>query len=113
MMNKLMRIAAAVIIVTSALAACTGGNDALKLAKKLDAEFTNSVPVGSSKADVIAFLKAYNIEYHDEPSLKVVTASIRDVQRSIVTKFGVYMKFVFDDAGRLQSHDIRALGTGP
>ena len=112
MIGRRMRFGS-VIVFTSVLAMCSGDNRAEQLAKKLDAEFTRTLPVGSPKADVIAFLKSRGIEYHDEPSLKIVTASIRDVQRNLITKFGVFMKFTFDDGGRLQNHEIKAIGTGP
>jgi hypothetical protein len=92
---------------------CSSANRAEELARKLDTEFTRAVPAGSPKANVITFLKAHGIEYHEDLSSRLVTASIRDVQRNLITRFGVFMKFTFDDAGRLQTHEIKAVGTGP
>lgn len=83
------------------------------IADRLDHEFTASVGQNGTKAEVIAFLKLHKIAYYDSPTLKLITASIPDIEKGTLTKFGVYMKFNFDAGNRLRVHEIKAIGTGP
>jgi hypothetical protein len=92
---------------------CGGGGNAHELAVRLEREFTAEVPPGSAKEQVTAFLIRRHIEYHEEKSLRLITASVRDVEKNVLTTFGVFMKFQFDAADRLVSYEIKALGTGP
>ncbi len=93
------------------LAGCPHG-DAEETARKLDAEFTASVSPRSPRADVINFLRSRRISYHDEPNLKLLTASIPKVEERTLTRSGVYLRFYFDEKGRLTSHEIKAVTTG-
>lgn len=99
-------------VLASALG-CSSGRDAAALARNLDANFVASVPAGSAKDEVIAFLRAHKVAFHEEPSLRIITASIPDVERTFLTRSGVYMKFSFDEMGRLTAHEIKAQSTGP
>jgi hypothetical protein len=92
---------------------CSSGTDAAALARGLDADFVASVPSGSAKDDVIAFLRAHKVTFHEEPSLRIITASIPDVERTFLTRSGVYMKFSFDERGQLTAHEIKVQSTGP
>jgi hypothetical protein len=92
---------------------CPRGDKAKQLADQLEREFTSAVGNAGTKADVIAFLQSRKIVYHEEPKMKLITASIPDVEKGTLTKFGVYLKFDFDERDQLRSHEIKALGTGP
>ncbi len=102
--------AAAALMIT--IVGCPSGQNAEQVARKINAEFTANVPPGSSKQTVIDFLRTRNIAYHDEPKLKLITASIADVEKSTLTKSGVYMQFHFDDQEHLTNHEIKARSTG-
>jgi hypothetical protein len=103
-------IAAAAVMMT--IAGCPSGRNADDVARKLDAEFRANVPNGSSKQIVIDFLRTRSIAYHDESKLKLITASIPDIEKGTLTRSGVYMQFRFDAQDRLANHEIKARSTG-
>ncbi|MCU1349857.1 MAG: hypothetical protein JWO56_2887 [Acidobacteria bacterium] len=94
------------------LPACTRESSEA-VARRLNAEFQANVPLQSAKAKVIDFLKMHHIEFYDDPVNRIVTASIRDVQRGFLVRSGVYMEFRFDVSNRLTAYQIRSISTGP
>lgn len=96
----------------AALVACHRG-DAVTTARNLDAEFSANVPPGSTKENVMVFLTSRGIAAYEDRRARIVTASLTGIEKGLLTRAGVYMTFHFDEAGRLTTHEIRAIATGP
>lgn len=82
------------------------------LARKLDGECRQQIPVGSPKSEVISFLRAHGIEYHDEPGLRLVSAFVPEVRGQPET-LGLSLTFSFDRGDRLVAHRIEVRGRAP
>lgn len=98
-------------------------------AEKLSDTLAKEVPVGSSVAKVIRFLDAEKIEHSgilehpenesdfkdlglDNDAAKTyVVAIIRDVERSVLTRWDLQMHFYFDGHGTLVRSSVKKLGT--
>lgn len=98
-------------------------------AKRLSDRLAKEVPVGSNVDKVIRFLDAEKIEHSgvlehpenesdfkelrlDKDAAKTyVVAIIRDVERSVLTKWDLQMHFYFDGHGILVRSSVKKLGT--
>lgn len=103
--------AIAPVMLLAFLSTCSR-NNAVDLAQKLNVEFSALVPTHSQRPVVVKFLRDRQIGYFEAPGQRLITASIPDVDKNMLTRTGVYMKFHFDAEGRLTDYEIKAITTG-
>jgi len=119
-------VSSSVIFILTLMA---GSCDSTITTEKVSDRLAKEVPVGSSVAKVIRFLDVEKIEHsgllehpENESDFKelrlgndaaktYVVAIIRDVERSVLTKWDIQLHFYFDDHGTLVRSSVKKLGT--
>jgi hypothetical protein len=94
---------------------------------EMDALIKKRIPIGSSRLDVVKFLDSEHIEHSDyilvdkndlDDELKqkadlingVIYAAVRDVQQDESAKWGLFVRFYFDDKESLVDYRIKKSG---
>ena len=92
------------------LASCNG--EALT-AKRFESQIATSLPVGSTKEDVLGFLKRNAFECSVSPESGKILG--RQDQKSVfsLTYRSIIVVFQFSEVGRLTGHTIKEAYTGP
>ncbi len=93
--------------------------------REMEEAIKRELPLGSSKAQVIAFLDAkrihhgeiilskYESEYPDNGVEKrLIFASIPKVRKVLFMEWGIHMSFRFDENDRLIDYRVRLVGSG-
>src|SRR5260370_5765031 len=88
-------------------------HSAVQTATRLERAFINEVGPQPDEERVTKFLRQHNIPYHVDTPKRMIFASLTDVERHGLVTTGVYLQFTFDGGGRLRSHSIQAVPTGP
>lgn len=81
---------------------------------EIDQRIRKELPVGSDQTKVIVFLEANQMEhsgYLDKQ--KEIRAILRNTSRNFLVTGSIQVVFSFDDHGRLISHIVEEVFTGP
>lgn len=89
------------------------GHRAVQTAARLERAFVDEVGPRPDEERVARFLREHSIPYHVDTRKRMIVASLTNVEKQGPVTTGVYLQFAFDNGGRLQSHTIQAVPTGP
>lgn len=89
------------------------GGRRLTLAE-VDQRVAGALPAGAGRARVLSILDSLKVEHSDfDEKTRMIVAVVPDsAKRGIVTR-SFHFTFVFDSTGKLVSHTVKELFTGP
>jgi hypothetical protein len=109
--GDLRRRLSLVLSVLSLIGGC--GRRRITLAE-VDRRVTDAVPVGAGHARVLAILDSLEIDHGDFiKETRTIVATVRESPNSGIVTRTYRFKFLFDSAGKLVSHTVETLFTGP
>jgi hypothetical protein len=81
---------------------------------EVDERVGNAVPAGTERARLLAVLDSPKMEHSDfDEKTRTIATSVPDNAKTGIVTRGFHLTFNFDSAGKLVSHAIRELFTGP
>jgi hypothetical protein len=80
---------------------------------RVEADIRERLPMGSSRADVASYLDQRGIPHSYVAESKTEMAMVREASRSWLVRGDIQILFKFDDHGKLISHSVKDVFTGP
>jgi hypothetical protein len=83
-------------------------------AREIDSIVTERLPVGTDTDVVLAFLDSARIEHSEyQPKSRRIYAAMRNVAFQFPAVYGIFLRFDFDEARRLESYEVNVAGDAP
>jgi hypothetical protein len=73
--------------------------------RELERDFMQEVGLHSTPQRVEMFLRGHR--YYVDDKRRIITAAIKDIERHGLISTGVYLRFAFDEHGRLSSNGFK------